>query len=99
METLSFPSALALIDERSAAFRAAAAAAGTNAQVPGCPDWKVADLVAHLGGVHLSWAAVVAAGPASSPPAEDAVGDVEPHGDLFDWSADATARLLAALSD
>jgi len=98
METLSFPGALALIDDRSAALRAAAVAAGMDAQVPGCPDWTVADLVAHLGEVHLSWAAVVAAGPASEPPAEDAV-DVTPHGELLEWSADATARLLAALTE
>lgn len=99
METLSFPAALALIDDRSGALRAAAAAAGPAAQVPGCPDWTVADLVAHLGGVQLFWAAVVEAGPASDPPAEDAVGTREPHGDLLGWSADATARLLAALTD
>lgn len=99
METLSFPAALALIDDRSAALRAAAVAAGMNAQVPGCPEWNIADLVAHLGEVHLSWAAIVAAGPASGPPAEDDVGDVQPHGDLLEWSADATARLLAALTD
>jgi uncharacterized protein (TIGR03083 family) len=99
MENLSFPAALALIDDRSAALRAAAVAAGMNAQVPGCPGWNVADLVAHLGEVHLSWAAIVAAGPASGPPAEEAVGDVLPHGDVLEWSADATARLLAALTD
>jgi uncharacterized protein (TIGR03083 family) len=99
METLSFPAALALIDDRSAALRTAAAAAGMAAPVPGCPDWTVADLVAHLGAVQLFWAADVAAGPASDPPAEDAGGDREPDGDLIEWSADATARLVAALTD
>jgi uncharacterized protein (TIGR03083 family) len=99
METLSFPAALALIDDRSAALRAAAAAAGVAARVPGCPDWTVADLVAHLGDVQLFWAADVAAGPASSPPDEPAIGDREPHGDLLQWSADATARLIAALRE
>lgn len=99
METLSFPAALALIDDRSAALRAAAATAGMTTRVPGCPDWTIADLLAHLGEVQLFWAADVAAGPATGPPAADAVGDREPHGDLLGWSAEATARLLAALTD
>jgi uncharacterized protein (TIGR03083 family) len=97
METLSFPAALALIDDRSAALRSAAAQAGFEARVPCCPDWVVADLVAHLGEVHMVWAATVAAGPASEPPSDDAVGDTEPHGDLLEWSAGATAQLLSAL--
>jgi uncharacterized protein (TIGR03083 family) len=99
METLSFPAALTLIDDRSAALRRAAGAAGLAARVPGCPDWTVAELVAHLGKVQLFWAADVAAGPASDPPAEDAIGDHEPQGDLLEWSAGATARLMAALTD
>lgn len=99
METLSFPAALALIDDRSAALRSAAATAGMTAQVPGCPEWTVADLVSHLGGVQLFWAADVAAGPASGPPDEDDAGDRVPDDELIGWSADATARLLAALTD
>jgi uncharacterized protein (TIGR03083 family) len=99
METVSFPAALVLINDRSDALRAAAAAAGLTARVPGCPDWTVADLVAHLGEVQLFWAADVAADSATSPPDEEMVGDREPRGDLLQWSADATARLLAALKD
>jgi uncharacterized protein (TIGR03083 family) len=99
MQTLSFADMLALIEDRSDALRAAAAQAGLAARVPGCPDWTVTDLVSHLGEVQLFWAADVAAGPASEPPGEDAVGDREPHGDLLTWSADATAKLVAALRD
>ncbi len=99
MQTLSFPDMLALIEDRSDALRAAAAQAGMAARVPGCPDWAVSDLVAHLGEVQLFWAADVAAGPAVGPPDEDQVGDSEPHGDLLTWSADATAKLLAALRE
>jgi uncharacterized protein (TIGR03083 family) len=97
METLSFPDALALVQDRSDALRAAAAKAGQAAQVPGCPDWTVQDLVAHLGEVQLFWAATVAAGPAEGPPGDDVVGDTEPHGDLLEWSAAATAVLISAL--
>src|SRR5215472_1836214 len=99
MKTLSFPAALALIDDRSAALRTAAAAAGMAARVPSCPDWTVEDLVAHLGAVQLFWAADVAAGPATGPPSDETVGDAEPEGDLLQWSADATARLIGALHD
>ncbi len=98
METLSFPAALALIEDRSAALRTAAAAAGMAARVPGCPDWTVEDLVAHVGAVQLFWAADVTADPASGPPGEEIVGDTEPQGDLLEWFADATARLVGALT-
>jgi len=98
MQNLSFPDMTALIDDRSTALREAAAQAGLAARVPGCPDWTVADLVTHLGQVQLFWAAVVAAGPAEAPPAEDVIGDREPHGDLLLWSADATGRLVTGLT-
>ncbi|MFI7597888.1 maleylpyruvate isomerase family mycothiol-dependent enzyme [Actinoplanes sp. NPDC049681] len=88
---------LELIDERATAFRAAVAAADPGAKVPGCPAWTVHDLVAHLGAVHRFWAVTVAAGPAEAPPAEEAIGDRTPHGDLLDWSAESTRLLLDAL--
>ena len=95
---LSFEHMLSLIEDRAGALRAAATAAGLDARVPGCPDWSVQDLVAHLGEVHLFWSAAVAAGPAANPPGDDAVGDTAPHGDLLIWSADATKALVRALS-
>ncbi len=99
MPELSYSDMLSLIADRSAALRAAAADAGLTARVPGCPDWSVEDLVAHLGAVHLFWAAVVAAGPADGPPEDEVVGDQKPHGDLLDWSTKATAALVSALHD
>ena len=95
--SLSFEDMLSLIEDRSAALRTGAAAAGPDARVPGCPDWSVRDLVAHLGEVHLFWSAAVTAGPADSPPEDSAVGDTEPHGELLTWSADSTAALVRAL--
>ena len=88
---------LALIEDRSAALRTAAVAAGFDAPVPGCPDWSVRDLVAHLGEVHLFWSAAVAAGPADGPPDEDQLGSREASDDLLAWSAGATDALLGAL--
>jgi uncharacterized protein (TIGR03083 family) len=92
-----YPDLLDLIDERATAFREAAAAADRAARVPGCPDWTVSDLVAHLGEVHRFWAVTVAAGPADGPPSAEALGDRTPHGDLFEWSAESTRLLLEAL--
>ncbi len=89
-----------MIEGRSSAFREAVAAApDLSVTVPGCPDWSLADLVAHLGAVHRFWAATVAAGDESGPPSADQLGDREPHGDLLEWSAASTALLLAALRD
>jgi len=90
---------LALIEDRSAALRSAAAEAGFEAAVPGCPGWTVTDLIAHVGQVQLFWTAVVGAGEASGPPDDDTVGDTKPSGDLLAWSADATDRLILELRD
>ena len=90
-----FPDLLDLIDERSAVFRGALAVADLEARVPGCPDWSLRDLAAHLGGVQRFWAAIVAAGPADGPP--QAPIDREPHGDLVEWSAASTRLLLESL--
>src|SRR5258708_12753287 len=94
MQTLNFADMLALIEDRSAAMRGAAAEAGFDAQVPGCPDWTVADLLAHVGRVQLFWTAVVAAGEALGPPDDESVGDTEPHVDLLACSPDPTVRLF-----
>ncbi|MFB7256240.1 maleylpyruvate isomerase N-terminal domain-containing protein [Streptomyces nojiriensis] len=72
-ESLEFSALLQLIDERSAAFRSAVAAApGLDAPAPSCPEWTLFDLVHHLGTGQRWWAAIVAAGRAEAPPAKDA---------------------------
>lgn len=99
-QTPPFADLLALLDDRSAALRAAVAAApDLEARVPGCPEWTLRDLVAHLGEVHRFWAVVVGAGAADGPPPPEARGDMEPHGDLLEWSADSTRMLLDALRE
>ncbi|GAB2589150.1 hypothetical protein Aab01nite_41990 [Paractinoplanes abujensis] len=95
---MDFDHALTLIDERSAALRdAVAAAAVSDARVPGCPEWDLRDLVAHLGAVQRFWAAVVKAADPTGRPPQEAVGDQEPRGDLLQWSAESTSMLLEAL--
>ena len=98
MTNPTFAGMLTLIEDRSAALRTAAVQAGLTAQVPGCPDWSVQDLVTHLAEVQRFWAAAVAAGPADGPPGEDQVDRV-PGADLMAWSADSTAALLGALRE
>jgi hypothetical protein len=60
MPSLPFANVLKLIEDRSAALRAAASDGDLDSRVPGCPDWSVRDLIAHLGEVQRFWAAVVA---------------------------------------
>jgi uncharacterized protein (TIGR03083 family) len=102
--TLDFPGLLRLIDDRSAAFRAAVASApDLGAPVPSCPQWTLLDLVQHLGQGQRKWAAVVAAGPADAPPAEFGPGGLEPapagREALLAWWAASTRVLLAALRE
>lgn len=92
-----FADRLELIEERSAALRKAAEAADAQARIPGCPDWTVPDLVAHVGEVQRFWAASIAAGPALRPPTDETVAGRTPSGELLAWSAESTAVLLDAL--
>lgn len=89
---------LSLIDDRSAALREAVAAApDRDARVPGCPDWTLTDLAAHLGAVHRFWAGAVTMADPTGPPGDAEVGDQLPHGDLVAWSAESARLLLSAL--
>jgi len=87
---------LAAIERESAAFRAAAMAAGLDADVAACPGWTVADLVWHLAEVHYFWSTVVAEHAASWQDVAriDRVGDVE----LFDVFDANRRRLVEVLS-
>ncbi len=96
----SFPEHLKLIDDRSAALRAAVAAApDLESRVPGCPAWNLKDLVLHLGHVQRFWAVVVAAGEADAPPPRESIPGAMPSGDLLEWSAESTELLMAALGE
>jgi uncharacterized protein (TIGR03083 family) len=96
-DTPPYAELLTLVDDRSAALRAAVTAAPDRAaRVPGCPDWTLDDLVRHLGAVQRFWAAALTAADASGPPTPEQIGDQEPHGDLPAWSAESTRLLLDA---
>ncbi|MFF8289318.1 maleylpyruvate isomerase family mycothiol-dependent enzyme [Streptomyces sp. NPDC016309] len=74
----------------------AAEAAGPDAPVPTCPDWRVRDLLRHTGMVHRWATAFVAEGHASYHPAEDPPG--LDGAELLAWFREGHGLLVAALT-
>jgi len=64
--TLSFEQYLASLQTEGDLFAAAIAAAAPDAPIPMCPDWTMADLVRHTGGVHR-WATTIIRGALAKP--------------------------------
>ncbi|CAL9361941.1 maleylpyruvate isomerase family mycothiol-dependent enzyme [Streptomyces sp. NPDC101221] len=85
-----------ILDREGALLAAAAEAAGTDAEVPTCPGWRVRDLLRHTGMVHR-WATEFVAeghtGPrrADDPPALDG-------GPLLSWFREGHERLVGTLA-
>ncbi|MEU3466113.1 maleylpyruvate isomerase N-terminal domain-containing protein [Streptomyces sp. NPDC006733] len=101
---VEFPQVLRLIEDRSAAFRAAIGSApDLDVQVPTCPDWTLRELAQHLGDGRRRQAAVVAAGPGAEPPARtDPKGAPTAPRDreaLDAWLAESTELMLDALRE
>lgn len=87
------------LDEQGRLLLAAAGEAGLGAPVPTCPGWQVADLVAHIGGVHR-WAAsyLVSGRPGPVSPEEETELMRAPDGDeLLPWAGQAHGALVHAL--
>jgi len=99
--TLEFPDLVTLIDDRSAAFRPARAAAPSlDVTVPSCPEWTLFDLARHLGEGRRAWAATVAAGPgATSKAAPGGPAAPRDRDALTVWLAASTQLLLDALRE
>lgn len=69
-----------------------------DAPVPACPDWRVRDLVRHLGSVHRMFRRVADEGLMHRPPRLDP--DDRPEADddrIVAWAEEQAARLLTAL--
>ncbi len=101
---VEFPEVLRLIEDRSAAFRAAIASApDLDVQVPTCPDWTLRELAQHLGDGRRRQAAIVAAGPGAPPPARtDPKGAPTAPRDreaLDAWLAESTELMLDAMRE
>ncbi|MFS4104850.1 maleylpyruvate isomerase family mycothiol-dependent enzyme [Streptomyces sp. SID8499] len=94
MKTAEF---LDVLDREGRLLAAAAEEAGTDAEVPTCPQWRVRDLLAHTGAVHEWAAAFVADGRTSPFPLGEA-----PRLDgaeLVAWYRDAHRRLVRTLAE
>jgi uncharacterized protein (TIGR03083 family) len=76
---------------------AAAAEGHLDRPVRTCPEWDVAQLVTHMGGVHAWVRKLVAAGGERVGPREAAIGPEEGR-DLLDWYREGVAQLVEALS-
>ncbi|GAA3993422.1 maleylpyruvate isomerase family mycothiol-dependent enzyme [Allokutzneria multivorans] len=83
--------------EQTAAFTAAVSAPGAlTRRVPSCPEWTVADLVAHLGEVQTWWEHGLRS--AGLVPDEAVVAELaEPGADLLAWWRSRSASFLGTL--
>ena len=98
MEIDEYISQLTVVGGRMAS---AAALAGTGAFVPSCPEWQVADLLRHTGGVHR-WATsyVLTGRPGATSDEEDAEYFAEiPAAELVEWFEEGHGQLVNALSE
>ncbi len=76
----------------------AARAAGVDAQVPSCPLWTVADLLAHLGRIHR-WVAAIIRDRATDSGTHWSQSEPPPPGERIDWFAGGVPMLADALAD
>lgn len=78
----------------------AASAAGLDVPIPTCPEWRMRDLVRHVGGVHR-WAAAYVSGARMQVLSEDEEERVmatwPDDGGLVDWFREGHADLVQAL--
>ncbi len=78
----------------------AAAGTGLGVPVPTCPEWRMRDLVRHIGGVHR-WAAAFVAGSRTQPMSEEeeAMIMAPPDDDhaLVDWFREGHTHLVHTL--
>ncbi|WP_333776311.1 maleylpyruvate isomerase family mycothiol-dependent enzyme [Streptomyces sp. IBSBF 3136] len=93
METAEF---LKTLDQEGRLLAAAAAEAGTDAKVPTCPEWQVADLLRHTGAVHRWAAALVAEGHTAPRPLGD--GPDLDGAELVSWYRDSHRMLVDTLA-
>jgi len=99
---LTFADYLRLIDDRSAAFSAAVAAAPSlDLRVPSHSEWTVFDLVQRVGLGRRKSTAIVAAGPADGPPEssvwDDGTGAPREREALLAWWAESVEQLTRVL--
>ncbi|MFJ4688792.1 maleylpyruvate isomerase family mycothiol-dependent enzyme [Streptomyces sp. NPDC088789] len=83
------------LDAEGRSLATAARQAGTDATVPTCPEWRIADLLRHTGAVHR-WAAGFVAEGLKRPRPLDAPPEVD-GAELVDWYQDSHRTLVETL--
>jgi uncharacterized protein (TIGR03083 family) len=86
---------LAVLREEGDRLAAVAARTDPGTPIPTCPQWRMRDLLRHIGGVHR-WATVVVAERRTQPVAERA-GPWPEDAALVEWFREGHHRLVAAL--
>jgi uncharacterized protein (TIGR03083 family) len=69
-----------------------------DAQVPTCPEWRLSDLLEHLGDVFLFWRAQLERSSAAAPAEPESRG-VPAGADIWAWFEDACRDLQTTLGD
>lgn len=92
-----YPAHLAAVRSAADALLTHATAAGLDAAVPTCPEWQVANLVAHQGVVHRWTAANLRLDPTPVPSEAELLATV-PRADLLAWFAAGVAEMEAAFA-
>ncbi|MEV6962580.1 maleylpyruvate isomerase family mycothiol-dependent enzyme [Streptomyces sp. NPDC051207] len=93
METARF---LEVLDAEGTLLAAAAERAGTGAEVPACPGWKMRDLLRHTGAVHR-WAAAFVAEEHTSPRRIEDGPELD-GAELIAWYRDSHRGLVKTLA-
>ena len=95
-EPLPFDRCLAVIDSAARDLVERAESAGLTAAVPTCPEWSVAELVAHQGMVHR-WATSHLRHDGADIPGEQEIVATVPGDQLLAWFTEGARDLLVAL--
>jgi uncharacterized protein (TIGR03083 family) len=84
------------IGREGRALHAAAAAAGVEAAVPSCPEWRIADLLAHVGRLHR-WIAAIVEGDGEHPSDHWSDAEPPPEAERLAWFADGVELIADVL--
>jgi uncharacterized protein (TIGR03083 family) len=95
-EPLPFDRCIDHVESAAASLASSAAAAGLDAEVVTCPEWSVADLVAHQGMVHRWAAGQLRLDETPVPSHREFLASVPPA-QLLDWFADGVRELTDTL--
>ncbi len=96
---MEFTELVEQITGQAAALRAAAVAAGPDADVPSCPKWTVQRLVGHLAAVH-DWAiTALGTGPGGEPPGRQPRPSAEGFDEVLGWWDSSRDRMVAMLRE